>query len=91
MKLQLDTIAKTIKIEEKVNLGEFFNKLEELLPDLKWREYDLEVGTITNWNNPWILPFYPDRYYPSYPYPWGVAGDVSLPTISTGVYNIDVT
>lgn len=100
MKLQLDTIAKTIKIEEKVNLGELFNKLEELLPDLKWREFELEMGSITNWVNPWVIPVYPDRYYPSYPLPWityvgDVGGDTAIEafTITTvgGVYNIDVT
>ena len=80
MKLQLDFDNKIIKIEEKVNLGEFFSKLEELLPDLKWREYDLEMGSITNWLNPWIYPA-----YPQYPidYPWI--------TTYEGTYNIDVT
>ena len=42
MKLQLDFDEKTIRIEEKVNLGELFNKLEEILSDLKWREFDLD-------------------------------------------------
>ena len=83
MKLQLDFDEKTIKIEERVNLGEFFNKLEEILPDLKWREFDLEVGSITNWMNPIIInPITP--YFPDVPqYPWY--------TTCEGTYNIDMT
>ena len=96
MKLQLDTDTKTIKLEEKVNLGDLFNKLEEILPELKWREFELEMGSITNWVNPWVVPIYPDRYYPPHLYPWiTYVGDTSeepiLSTISTGVYNIDMT
>ena len=56
MKLQIDFDNKTIKLEEKVNLGELFNQLEEILPDLKWREFELEVGSITNHLNPLWYP-----------------------------------
>jgi len=59
MKLQIDLDAKIIRIEENVNLGEFFSKLEELLPDLKWREYELKVSP----NTP-TYPYYnPINYY----------------------------
>jgi len=82
MRIRIDTDDKIITIEEKVNLGEFFSKLEELLPDLEWREYSLETGTINYWTNPIIinpnLPYSPE----SYPCPWTV--------YSTGTYNIDI-
>lgn len=78
MKLQLDFDNKIITIEEKVNLGEFFSKLEELLPDLKWREFDLEMKVINYWYNP--IPW--DQSYPTYP--WTTYND-------SGIYNIDLT
>ncbi|MBC7088650.1 MAG: hypothetical protein H5T96_09345 [Tissierellales bacterium] len=81
MKIQIDTDNKTICLEEKVNLGEFFSKLEELFPDLKWREYTLETGIINYWTNPIIIN--PHIPYPPDSYPWTV--------YSTGTYNIDVT
>ena len=55
MKLQLDTTAKTIKIEETVNLGEFIEKVEMLLPNGQWKEYKLEVSIINNWTSPIII------------------------------------
>lgn len=80
MKIQLDTDLKIIRLEEKVNLGEFFSKLEELLPDLKWREYELDVVPIINWTSPMVInPVEP--YYPTYP--WY--------TTTGGTYNIDIT
>ena len=42
MKLQINSTHKIIKLEEQVNLGELFTFLEEILPDLKWREYSLQ-------------------------------------------------
>jgi len=80
MKIQIDTEKKLIKIEETANLGQFFSILEELLPDLKWREYDLEaVETIINWTNPIpYIPYYPD--HPENPY-----------YISSGVNNISTS
>ena len=82
MKIQIDTTEKIIKIEEKVNLGELFSKLEELFPDLKWREFNLETNTAIYWTNPIQYPYYPLITY-------DVAGD---PVISSeGTYNIDVT
>lgn len=55
MKLQFDTTAKTIKIEETVNLGEFIEKVEMLLPNGQWKEYKLEASIISNWVSPIII------------------------------------
>ena len=81
MKIQIDTVEKTIKIEEKVNLGELFSYMEQLFPDLKWREFDLEVGTIINWINPITFPVYPQPFDPYYP--WIVTCD--------GTYNVNIS
>lgn len=65
MKIQLDTTAKTIKVEESVNLGEFIEALKKLLPKDKWMQFKLEANTtILNWGNPIIIQ--PYNYYP-----WG--------------------
>ena len=58
MKVEINTQEKIIKLTETVNLGELFTFLEEILPDLKWREYSIEVNVVNNWQNP-IVPFTP--------------------------------
>lgn len=55
MKIQFDTTSKTIRIEERVNLGEFIEKMEMLLPNEQWKEFKLEVTVLTNWINPIII------------------------------------
>lgn len=65
MKLQLDTTAKTIKIEESINLGELTKALEKLLPNGLWKEFKLETNSIIEWRNSVII----DRYVP-YRQPW---------------------
>jgi hypothetical protein len=52
MKIQLDTINKTITIEEDVNLHDFYEELNSLLPSGLWREFTLKVAKITEWRNP---------------------------------------
>lgn len=88
MKLQLDTKSKTIKLEESVNLGEFQETLERLLPDNQWKEYKLETNTIiNNWSNPIII----DRYRQTYPW-WDITPYTIPNTAGTsnnnGIYNI---
>lgn len=69
MKLQLDTINKTITIEESINLDDFVTNLEELLPDGRWKEFTLLIAPIINWNpNPIIIDRYPVIQPPSYPW-----------------------
>ena len=71
MKLQIDTELKTIKIEEKVNIGEFIEKLDLLFPEFGWKEYTLEVTIINNFSNPIVidhrnLPLIPNPYINPY-------------------------
>lgn len=69
MKIQLDTSAKTIKLESNEKLSDLIDTLEKLLPGL-WKEFTIETNvTINNWN-------YPIIYKQSEPYwykqPWFV-------------------
>ena len=75
MKLKLDTINKTIEIEENVNLDELFKTLKVLLPNDTWKEYTLYMNATIYWTNPITIPIiYPEitqPVYPPYPnYPW---------------------
>jgi hypothetical protein len=98
MKLQLDTTNKTIKVEEKVNLAEFTDTLEKLLPNGKWREFELECNTTINWNSPIIVePYRPyNPYRPCIPWqPWITYTDentvhLKYDSLVPGVYNIQV-
>ena len=56
MRLQIDTSAKTIKVEGTVKFDELIKALKKLLPK-EWEEYSLESGTVINWH-----------YYPVYQY-----------------------
>lgn len=90
MKLQIDTENKTIKIEEAVNIDKFIKMVKKLFPNNEWKEYELEVGTITYWTNPYPI-IYP-LTYPTDPYPWWQPTTISeSTTITTGsTYCLDV-
>lgn len=69
MKLQLDTTAKTVKVESDIKMSLLIKTLKSLLPD-DWKDFTLQTHTtITQWTNPTII-----REYPTYPqwwsYPW---------------------
>lgn len=89
MKLQLDTKEKVIRLEESVNLGEFFENIKKLLHDGSWREYRLETNCTINWTTPIVI-----REEPVYPtYPWITYGPDAPTTINStteGIYNIEV-
>lgn len=102
MKLILDTINKTIQIEEVIQLNDLFETLEQLLPNGLWKEFTLEQKPIitTIWKDPIVIektnPFRDGPWYPSVPtyptYPnqpfWcSSGGDL----IRQNVYCLDVT
>lgn len=65
MKIQIDTSAKTIKLEQSAKITEILSVVKKLLPN-DWKEYSLEAVTIiNNWQNPVIIPYWP--YYPYQP------------------------
>jgi len=98
MKIQLDTTAKTIKVEGIVKFSELIETLEKLLPEKEWKKFSLESNTtINNWS-------YPIYFQPSIPsYPWityynntADTGASNLTTsgsnslqLNAGVYNIE--
>lgn len=62
MKIQLDTIAKVIRVEESINLGEFLKAIKDILPNDLWKEYKLETNTIINWRYPYYFVY--EKTYP---------------------------
>lgn len=78
MKLQLDTLQKTIKVEGTVSLLELVETLERLLPNNVWKTFSLECGATIIWSNP--FPIYPLWPY----YPWWTA---PIYTAGTGLVN----
>ena len=97
MKIQLDTIQKTIKLESSVKLQELFDTLNKLLPGGQWAEFTLETNTIINWSNPIVInPVTPwwERPYIS-PY-WSVtcgttpANTTQESIYNAGTYNIEI-
>lgn len=98
MKLQLDTTNKIIKVEEKVNLGEFIELLEQqILPNGKWKEFTLETKTIINWTNPVIIerdrpfiqPYVPPTYPPLQPWITCSTDNAESYKLKSGMYNIE--
>lgn len=67
MKIQLDTVAKTIKIEENILLGEFIDKLKIILPKKEWRNFTLIPEVLKDWFNPIVIPYPGDYIIPTYP------------------------
>jgi len=66
MKLQIDTEAKTIIIEETVEVRKLLSFLEVMLPDAK--DYVLIPNVINAWNTPIIIK----DYRPWWESPWWV-------------------
>lgn len=73
MKIQLDYDLKEIRLEKDINLGEFVEKIQEILPDFK--DWKLSTNNIINWTNPIIIDRYPSPIQPydggpQTPQPW---------------------
>ena len=74
MKIQFDTEKKLIRIEEKVNLNELFERLNVYLPNDEWKEYELETNTVID---NWTLPIIIDR--PVWPHPYPFNPNIPIP------------
>jgi len=70
MKIQLDTTNKTITIEEDINLNDFMEKINILLPGGEWREFTLKMTKITEWRDPIVVPNTAPTTTPTFPNPW---------------------
>lgn len=103
MKIQLDTVKKTIILENDVNLDEFFKRIRIMLPNDLWKKFTLRKDYINkfDWIDPIIVPYpIPVPIWPPYtpPYPWITWGDHTgtplpeIPTItcSNGIFNIEM-
>jgi len=89
MKIQLDTSAKTIKVEGDVKFSELIETLEKILPNGEWKKFTLETSaTINTWSNPIII----DRRiaYNPYKYGWYNAGNTKSTDheLKSGTFNI---
>jgi hypothetical protein len=96
MKIQLDTKAKTIKVEEDVNLNELFVALNKLFPNKEWKEFKLLVGSVIYWSNPLIIDRWPVNPWPTYPWitcdtSGTVTNKYDTPyTLTAGVFNVEM-
>ena len=95
MKLQLDTTAKTVKIENDIKVSALIKTLKGLLPK-DWKDFTLQTNvTINNWSNPiyierWVNP----PVQPTYPW-YGDSPSYTIsfsdsPTLKSGTYNVEV-
>ncbi len=102
MKIQIDTTAKKVSLEESVNLKELTDILSKLLPDDLWKEFTLETHTVINWGSPIIIKEYPVFPYVPVPYrdpnpwinpltPWitYTTGTKPMLELNNGTYQID--
>jgi hypothetical protein len=92
MKIQLDTVLKTIKVEEDVNLNELFTGLSRIFPNKEWKEYKLLTSAVIYWSDPIVINPWPViNPYPTYP--WITWGDTTQPQyeITNGTYSIEIS
>lgn len=70
MKLQIDTKAKSIKIENDIKLSVLISNLKKMFPNNEWKDFTLVTNTIIeHWSSPIVIKEYP--VYPTYPrWPW---------------------
>jgi len=92
MKIQIDTDAKTIKVENDILLIDFFEKIKNLLPNGLWKEFKLIGGKTVYWHYPNIVYTYQYQYKQNDHYkPWinyGTAGEAI--NCNSGVYNVEI-
>ena len=89
MKLQIDTQAKSIKIENDIKLSVLISNLKKMFPNNEWKNFTLVTNTIIeHWSSPIIIKEYPRRY--PYEYPWYNHGDQAC-ELKSGTYNVDLS
>lgn len=90
MKIELDYDNKVIKLENKTELKNFVETIQNILPD--WEEWTLDTNTTINWSNPIVIdrtsnPYIPIQPWWEKPYVWcGPESDVYY-----GEYTINST
>lgn len=104
MKIQLDTTAKTIKVEERVNLGQLIESLQQMLPR-DWKDFTIEANTVIQ---RWRDPIYIEKYIRPYEWwnsPWYCNGTTMTaeykssnsaelksahPELKSGIFNVEI-
>ena len=82
MKLQLDTVEKTITIDQDVNLGDLVKTLNSLLPKKQWKEYKLTTNTVVYWQEA-PTPLFPNAPIQPYYESPGTLPDPNFPWVVT--------
>ncbi len=87
MKLQLDTGAKTIKIEENVKLTKLMQVVKKILPNGEWQDFTLITNTvIERWHDPvYIKEYYPKRQW--WDSPWYIGPTYYTSSTDGSLYN----
>jgi hypothetical protein len=72
MKIQIDTQSKTILIQEKISLDEFWKEIQTMLPNGTWKEYTIDKAIeyiSIPYTNPFpqVVPWSNPPYYPQQP------------------------
>jgi hypothetical protein len=82
MKLQIDTVAKTIKFDQTVKIRELINVLDKLLPK-EWKDYSIETGSVIYWPSYQVIKYnWPDIYNPHYGNPYEITCGTSYVEIN---------
>jgi hypothetical protein len=73
MRISIDTISKTIEVEQDVKLKDLIKNLKSMFPNREWEEFSLKTTTtIQNWSYPIYYPTYieptPQKQWWDYPY-----------------------
>ena len=59
MRISIDTISKTIEVEQDVKLKDLIKNLKSMFPNREWEEFSLKTTTtIQNWSYPIYYPIY---------------------------------
>jgi len=92
MKIQIDTIARTIKLDEAVLLSDLIQTLDGMFPDKMWMGFKLITNMVISWRQ---SPIIIDRPYPwvqPYTYPWITYETVGVPTyrLNSGIYDVKI-
>ena len=98
MKIQFDTVLKTIKIEENIKLNDLIITLDKLFPQKEWIEFTLETNTIIqNWSYPIYIEKKPYEYWWQAPWVNCVSNNaIEQPeypakyTLNNGTFNIEI-
>jgi len=90
MKIQIDTKAKTIKVDENVRIAEFIKIVKKMFPE-SWGEYSILGNEVIYWYNP--IPW---TYTNPAPLPWitysGETSEFPQPISgASSIYNLEVS